>query len=81
MPIPIPGWIPHGPAAVMGAVAHALPPLRPTADRLRVASGVTYLGTDAKARSELGFDPRTIQDGLPDAARAILEDLIEEGDL
>jgi len=31
---------------------------------LRVTSGVTYLGDNAKARRELGFDPRPLEVGL-----------------
>ena len=46
-------------------------------ERLRAAAGVTYLGDDSKAREELGFAPRSLEDGLPDAARAILEEMIE----
>jgi nucleoside-diphosphate-sugar epimerase len=33
-------------------------------ERLRVAAGVTYLGSNAKARSELGFVPRPLEEGL-----------------
>lgn len=31
---------------------------------LRVAAGVTYLGSNAKARRELGYDPRSLDEGL-----------------
>src|SRR3989441_12851973 len=33
-------------------------------ERLRDLAGVTYLGNNAKARRELGFDPRPLEDGL-----------------
>ena len=33
-------------------------------ERLRVAAGVTYLGSNAKARRELGFAPRPLEEGL-----------------
>ena len=33
-------------------------------ERLRVAAGVTYLGNNAKARRELGFAPRPLEEGL-----------------
>ena len=36
-----------------------------TAEGLRVAAGVTYLGSNAKARRELGYDPRPLAEGLP----------------
>jgi nucleoside-diphosphate-sugar epimerase len=35
-----------------------------TAEALRVNAGTTYLGSDAKARRELGFTTRPIEDGL-----------------
>jgi nucleoside-diphosphate-sugar epimerase len=75
-PIPIPSWVPGAAATVVGAAAAVIPPWRWTAGRLRVAAGVTYLGDDTKAREELGFAPRPIVEGLPDAARAILEEMI-----
>ena len=33
-------------------------------ERLRDVAGVTYLGNNGKARRELGFDPRPLDDGL-----------------
>src|SRR5207245_2970579 len=33
-------------------------------ERLRDLAGVTYLGSNAKARRELGFDPRPLEVGL-----------------
>lgn len=35
-----------------------------SSEYLRVAAGVTYLGSNAKARRELGFDVRPLADGL-----------------
>jgi nucleoside-diphosphate-sugar epimerase len=35
-----------------------------TAEGLRVAAGVTYLGSNAKAKRELGYDPRPLAEGL-----------------
>jgi len=32
---------------------------------LRINAGVTYLGDNAKARRELGYDPRPLDEGLP----------------
>ena len=34
--------------------------------------GVTYWASDAKARSELGFEPRPFEDGLAETVRAVL---------
>jgi len=41
-----------------------------TAEGLRVAAGVTYLGSNAKARRELGYTPRSLEEGLPGTLRA-----------
>ena len=79
-PVPLPPWLLQPAATVLGALARVVPRWRPSADRVRVAAGVTYLGTDAKAREELGFDPRSLRDGLPDAARALLEDMLAAED-
>jgi hypothetical protein len=35
-----------------------------TAESLRVVAGVTYLGTNEKARKELGFQVRPLEVGL-----------------
>jgi nucleoside-diphosphate-sugar epimerase len=54
-------------AAIMGVVERFVPvPETLAAETLRVTAGVTYLGTSAKARRELGFSPRSLADGLPD---------------
>lgn len=78
-PIPIPSWVATGAAALLRPLSYIVPPWRRAADRLRIAAGVTYLGDDSKAREELGFDPRSLSDGMPDAARATLEEMIDEG--
>jgi len=57
-------------AAVMGGVerlarvARVPLPEMYTAEGLRVIAGVTYLGNSAKARRELGFTARPLEDGL-----------------
>lgn len=76
-PVPIPSWAVWPAAGTMRAVATVAPSLRPTADRLRVATGVTYLGSDAKAREELGFAPRSLAEGLPGAVEWLLRDRFE----
>lgn len=52
-------------SALMGAVGAfvSLPP-EYTAEGLRVLAGVTYLGSNAKARRELGYAPRSLEEGL-----------------
>jgi nucleoside-diphosphate-sugar epimerase len=37
---------------------------RAATERLRVLAGATYLGSNAKAREHLGFDPRSLEAGL-----------------
>ena len=76
-PIPVPSWAVWPAAGVMRGLAAAIPRLRPAADRLRVATGVTYLATDAKARNELGFAPRTIDEGLPGTVEWLLRDRLQ----
>lgn len=76
-PIPVPPWMVWPAAAVTRAVGVVVPRLRPTADRLRVAAGVTYLGSDAKARAELGFTPRPLDEGLPGTVEWLLRDRFE----
>lgn len=52
-------------AAVMGVVENFVSvPADFSAEYLRVAAGVTYIGSNAKARRELGFDPRPLEEGL-----------------
>jgi nucleoside-diphosphate-sugar epimerase len=40
-----------------------------TAEYLRVAAGVTYLGTSAKAQREWGYRPRPLEEGLAETLR------------
>lgn len=53
-------------AGIMGVIGKLLPlPPNMTAEYYRVSAGVTYLGSNRKARRELGYDPRPLEDGLP----------------
>ncbi len=49
----------HVAPRVLRAFARAM-----RSERLRDVAGVTYLGSHAKARRELGFDPDSLEDGL-----------------
>jgi nucleoside-diphosphate-sugar epimerase len=52
-------------AAIMGVVERIAPvPEDYTYEGLRVVAGVTYLGDNAKARRELGYAPRGLEEGL-----------------
>lgn len=52
-------------ARVMDVVGAVVPlPAAYTGESLRVVAGVTYLGSNAKAKRELGYAPRPLEEGL-----------------
>ena len=60
-----------GLAAVMGVVGAVVPlPQDYTAESLRSIAGVTQLATNAKARRELGYNPRPLADGVAETLAA-----------
>jgi nucleoside-diphosphate-sugar epimerase len=67
-PAPIAGIPPallRGLARVMDGVETLVPlPEGLSGETLRVAAGVTYLGSSAKAAHELGFAPRPLDEGM-----------------
>ncbi|MEZ5316487.1 MAG: NAD-dependent epimerase/dehydratase family protein [Vicinamibacterales bacterium] len=67
----IPPWVLGAAAGLMRPV-EALVRLPPeyTSEGLRVLAGVTYLGRDARARQELGWQARPLADGLRTTLRA-----------
>ncbi|MBN2114266.1 MAG: NAD-dependent epimerase/dehydratase family protein [Acidimicrobiia bacterium] len=74
-PLPLPWWLLKPAAWGMQGLAFALPPLRASAERLALGAGTTQLGSDARARADLGFAPRSLEAGLPDTVRSLLQDL------
>jgi nucleoside-diphosphate-sugar epimerase len=76
-PLPVPGVALRPVAAAAGLLGWVAPPLHGTAERLRTIAGVTFLADSAKAAEELGFDPRPLEEGLPDTVRALLAELME----
>lgn len=68
--IPMPGFkAPAGMlkamSSTMGVVGSLLPlPETFSAEYLRVSAGVTYIGSNARAKRELGYDPRPLEIGL-----------------
>jgi nucleoside-diphosphate-sugar epimerase len=61
--------MPAGPLRAMAATMRLIERLVPvppdySGETLRVIAGVTYLGDSAKARRELGFNPRPLEEGL-----------------
>ena len=71
-------------SAVMGLVGVVVPlPELYSKEGLRVIAGVTYLGSNAKARREWGYDPRPLEVGLKetlDHELALLGDQQEQLD-
>ncbi len=52
-------------SATMGVVEKVFPvPADYSAEYLRINAGVTYIGNNAKARRELGYNPRPLEEGL-----------------
>jgi nucleoside-diphosphate-sugar epimerase len=63
-------------ASIMGVIERFIPvPENWSAEYLRVAAGATYLGTNAKARRELGYSPRPLEQGLTETLRYELSHL------
>ena len=57
-------------AGVMAVVERVAPvPDDFSSEYLRVIAGVTYTGSNAKARRELGYNPRPLQEGLAETLR------------
>jgi nucleoside-diphosphate-sugar epimerase len=60
-------WIMKATAATIGLVETLFPIPEPyNAECIRSSAGVTYLGSNQKARRELGYTPRTLEQGLPE---------------
>jgi len=52
-------------SVIMGMVEKILPvPENYSSEYLRVSAGVTYIGSNAKAKQELGWEPRPLKEGL-----------------
>ncbi len=64
-PLKLPTWFMKLNAGLMAPLdpINPLPPIF-TGEAMRNSAGVTYYGTDAKAREELGFSTRPLADGL-----------------
>lgn len=66
-----PAWLLKVMSLPLGLVEWALPlPPAYTSEGLRVSAGVTYLGSNAKARRHLGYRPRSLEEGLRQALPA-----------
>lgn len=61
-------------AALARPLASLLPPTYHP-ESLRVVAGTSYIGDNAKARRELGFEPRSLEEGLAEALPALMREL------
>ena len=69
-PVGIPAGAMRAMGPVTGLLGKVLPvPPEYTPEGLRVVAGTTYLGSNAKARRELGYDPRPLADGWVETVR------------
>jgi nucleoside-diphosphate-sugar epimerase len=69
-PIGIPAGGMRAMAPLTGLLGRVLPlPAEYSPEGLRVVAGPTYLGSNAKARRELGYDPRPLEVGWADTVR------------
>ncbi len=69
-PIGIPAGGMRAMAPVSGLLGRVLPlPAEYTPEGLRVIAGPTYIGSNAKARRELGYDPRPLEVGWAETVR------------
>jgi len=61
-------------AAVMGVAEKVVPvPDEYSAEFLRISAGVTYIGSNAKARRDLGYNPRSLEVGLTESLQYEME--------
>lgn len=70
----LPMAVPAGMIRVMSAMMVVFDKFIPvpesyTSEGLRVIAGVTYIGTNAKAKRELGYDPRSLKEGLTETLK------------
>ncbi|MCU0369989.1 MAG: GDP-mannose 4,6-dehydratase, partial [Bacteroidales bacterium] len=63
-------------AATMGFLEKFLPvPELYSGEMLRATAGVTYLGDNRKAKTELGYDPRQLERGLRETLELLRKEL------
>ncbi|MBA2681997.1 MAG: NAD-dependent epimerase/dehydratase family protein [Ktedonobacteraceae bacterium] len=68
-------------AAIMSVVEKVVPvPEAYSSEYLRVSAGVTYIGNNAKAKRELGYDPRPLKEGLTETLQHEMQLLQPERD-
>ncbi|MFN8500002.1 MAG: NAD-dependent epimerase/dehydratase family protein [Anaerolineae bacterium] len=69
-PASVPPMLLRTMSGVMRVVEKGItPPEQFSAENLRVIAGATYIGSNARAKRELGFAPRPLEEGLPEMLR------------
>ncbi len=64
----------------MSAMGKVFPvPENLSGESIRIVAGTTYVGDNAKAKRELGFDPRPLREGLAEALRWEMAQLGKRG--
>jgi nucleoside-diphosphate-sugar epimerase len=70
----LPMAVPAGMIRAMSAMMYLFDPFIPlpesyTGEGLRIIAGVTYIGSNKKAKSELGYDPSPLREGLTETLK------------
>lgn len=74
--IRMPPWALRAASVLMAPLERILPvPDTYRSEALRVQAGATYLGRNDKARRELGYTPRSLEDGLRETLPAMAEEI------
>jgi nucleoside-diphosphate-sugar epimerase len=74
LPMAVPAGMIHAMSTMMYVFDKFIPvPESYTGEGLRIIAGVTYIGTNAKAKRELGYDPRPLKEGLTETLKHEME--------
>ena len=77
-PLQVPAWLLKALSFPMGVLDKILPlPPEYTGEGLRVISGTTYLGDNSKAKRKLGYQPRSVRQGLEQSLPAYQAEIEE----
>ena len=70
LPMAVPAGMIRAMSAMMYVFDRFIPvPESYTGEGLRIIAGVTYIGTNVKAKRELGYDPRPLKEGLTETLK------------